>query len=147
MFCKNCGAECDDQAVVCVKCGAATGVGAAETPGIPGTSDAQTNKLMAILAYIVFFVPLLTGAHKKSDFVKFHTNQGTVLAIASIGWAIVSSILSGVITSINYRLYWVGSIFSLVSLAIFILNIMGIINAANNKQEPLPIVGGFTILK
>ena len=31
---------------------------------------------MAIIAYILFFVPLLTGDRKKSPFVKFHTNQG-----------------------------------------------------------------------
>jgi len=29
MFCKNCGAECDDNAVVCVKCGVATGASGA----------------------------------------------------------------------------------------------------------------------
>ena len=29
MFCKNCGAQMDDNAVVCVRCGAARGVGTA----------------------------------------------------------------------------------------------------------------------
>ncbi len=45
-------------------------------PVMPGAAtqadiqDAQENKTMAILAYILFFIPLLTGAHKTSAFAK-----------------------------------------------------------------------------
>ena len=32
MFCKQCGAECADTAVICLKCGSATGFGSALVP-------------------------------------------------------------------------------------------------------------------
>ena len=37
------------------------------------------NTTMAIIAYIIFFVPLLTGDAKKDSFVKYHVKQGLVL--------------------------------------------------------------------
>ncbi|MDR1891994.1 MAG: zinc ribbon domain-containing protein, partial [Oscillospiraceae bacterium] len=40
-----------------------------QQPGQAPGSDAEANKVMAILSYILFFSPLLTGAHKTSPFV------------------------------------------------------------------------------
>ena len=109
-FCVNCGASTDDGAAQCPSCGAVIhagqpaptweNTGGYVPPVNPGasaqndTQDAQENKTMAILAYILFFVPLLAGAHKTSPFVKFHTNQGTVLFLAAAVWGIAYSILS-----------------------------------------------------
>ena len=92
------------------------------------------NIAMAIVAYIIFFIPLLTES-KKDPFVKFHVKQGLVLFIASIVVGIIHSALF-----YAWMFMWIGQ---LLNLAVFILFIIGIINAANGKEEKLPIIGQF----
>jgi len=53
--------------------------------------DIENNKVMALLAYIIFLVPLL--AAKESKFAMFHTNQGLVLFLAAIAVNIVGGIV------------------------------------------------------
>ena len=89
---------------------------------------------MAVIAYILFFVPLLTGDAKKDPFVKYHVKQGLVLfllvvLINVIGWII--------------PFYFWFTISWILSLGTLVLLILGIINAVNGKQEPLPVIGKF----
>lgn len=51
MFCKNCGAEIDDKAVVCPKCGVAVG----NIPNKPASNDAPNAGFMVLS----FFFPLI----------------------------------------------------------------------------------------
>lgn len=96
----------------------------------------ETNTGMAIIAYILFFVPLLTEA-KNDPFVKFHVKQGLVIfSLCVITW-IIHAILPW---RIAWSFYW---LFNLAGLGIFILAIIGIINASGGKQEKLPLVGHF----
>ena len=110
------------------------------------SKDAEANKGMAIIAYILFFVPLLTGDHKKSPFVKFHTNQGTVLFLTWIAWWFVSLILGFIFGG-----FFLWALFSLVRFAVWVgvivLLVLGIINAVNGRMKPLPVIGKFTIIK
>src|SRR3990167_3767488 len=53
----------------------------------------KQNTVMAIIAYILFFVPLLTGDAKKDAFVKFHTKQGLVLFILVVLINIIDRII------------------------------------------------------
>ena len=88
---------------------------------------------MAILAYIIFFIPLLTDA-KNDPFVKYHVKQGLVLFICSaIAWAIVR-----VMPIIGWM------ISPLLDLAILALAIIGIMNATNGVEKPLPVIGHFS---
>ena len=116
---------------------------------------------MAVLAYILFFVPLIAGAHKTSPFVKFHTNQGTVLWIASlifgVVYGIVTAILGAIFISTATTLSGLGAgigiygvittILSLLWIVPAVLAIMGIVNAVTGKTKPLPLIGKFTIIK
>jgi len=110
---------------------------------------------MAILSYILFFIPLLMGAHKTSPFVKYHTNQGTVLGLAAIAYSILSAILSAIIKvpstywgiTVYHTPAWLSTVLWLISLAFFALCIMGIINAVNGRVKPLPVIGTITIIK
>jgi uncharacterized membrane protein len=117
------------------------------------SNDAEKSKTMAILAYILFFIPLLTGAHKTSPFVKYHTNQGTVLFLAAVLFGIATSILTAILTGILVAtgaytlLAFIGIIMSLLWLAPLALCIIGIVNAANKQKKPLPVIGKFTIIK
>ena len=92
------------------------------------------NTTMAVIAYILFFVPLLTGDAKKDPFVKYHVKQGLVLFLLAV--------LINVIGWIIPFYFWY-SISWILSLGVLVLLILGIVNAVNGKQEPLPLVGKF----
>ncbi|MDR2119252.1 MAG: DUF4870 domain-containing protein [Tannerella sp.] len=102
--------------------------------------DAQDNKIFGILAYfgILFLVPLL--AAKESPFARFHANQGLILFILYVIVIIVGAIL-GIIPVIG------GIIGLVLYLGLFVLAILGIINAAKGEKKELPLIGKFQIIK
>jgi uncharacterized membrane protein len=93
-----------------------------------------TNTTMAVIAYVLFFVPLLTGDAKKDSFVKYHTKQGLVLFLLVVLLNVIDWILP-------FYFWW--TINWILSVGTLILLIIGISNAVNGKQEPLPLVGKF----
>ncbi len=117
-----------------------------------GNQDAQDNKTMAILAYLFFFIPLLTGDHKKSPFVKYHTNQGTVLFLAMVAFGIAYGILLAIFTSLLFSGAWglfgvICTILSLLWLIPAVFCVLGIVHAATGKIQPLPLIGKFNIIR
>jgi uncharacterized membrane protein len=166
-FCGNCGTQAQDGVKFCPKCGQAMGGAAGASPEgqqaqgapdyappvVPGAptqgdiSDAQNGKTMGILAYILFFIPLLTGAHKTSPFVKYHTNQGTVLFICAAAYGIVYAVLSAILIFIPVIGWLLITILGIASLLIVVLCVVGIINAVNGRMKPLPLIGGINIIK
>ena len=107
-----------------------------EDPYVADPTDAEQNKIMAVLAYILFLIPLL--AARESRFAMFHANQGLVLFLFGVAVNIVGS----VVPFIGWLL-----ILPIGNLMWLVLAIMGIINAAGGKMKPLPLIGGFTLLK
>lgn len=104
----------------------------------PQTPNLQKNTGMAIVAYILFFIPLFTEA-KKDPLVKYHIKQGLIIFV---GWFAIG-IIGWILGSIPY-IWYLGSIISrLLNLAWVILMIIGIMNAAKGEQKPLPVVGKF----
>lgn len=104
------------------------------------SSDAEKNKLMAIVGYILpilFFIPLINEASKNSPFAKFHANQQLILLIA----AIVVDIVGSIIPLIGWFI-----ILPLGTVVIVVLAILGIVNASKGEIKPLPIIGGFKII-
>jgi uncharacterized membrane protein len=95
------------------------------------TQSSKKNTGMAAIAYIVFFIPLLTDA-KNDPFVKYHVKQGLVLFI---GYVIEYFI--GMVPIIGHILY------PLLGIALFILLVIGVMNALSGKEKPLPFVGDF----
>jgi uncharacterized membrane protein len=179
-FCGNCGTQVSDGVKFCPSCGTAIVTAAAQQPVqqqpvyqqpvqqqppnytqpiVPGAPtqndirDAQDNKAMAILAYILFFIPLLTGAHKTSEFVKFHTNQGTVLFIATLAWGVVYWIILAIVNAILIAIGLFGlfvvinAILGLLWFAPAVMCVLGIVNAAQGKMKALPGIGGIAIIK
>lgn len=98
--------------------------------------DINDNKVMAVLAYFLFFIPLL--AAKESKYAMYHANQGLVLFLS----AVVVNIIGSIIPIIGWFL-----IIPIANLMILILAIIGIINAAGGKKKPLPLIGGIKIIK
>lgn len=97
-------------------------------------ADAEKNKTMAILAYFIFFLPLLTDA-KDSPFAKFHANQSLVLVL---GWFVIMFV--NIIPLLGQLIWFIGSI------ALFVFWIMGLINASKGEMKELPLIGGIHIL-
>lgn len=102
----------------------------------PDPVDVEKNKVMGILAYIIFFIPLL--AAKESKFAMYHANQGLVLFLLGVAVSIVGSIIPFlgwfIILPIGY-------------LAWLVLAIIGIINASKGEMKALPVIGKIRIIK
>ncbi len=113
-----------------------------DTTAAYSRKDIDENRLMSALAYLSWLVliPLLIG--KQSPFVKFHTNQGLVLAIAEIVVILLLRFLQ--------YLPLIGWIFRIIcylfEIACIMMSILGIVNAANGRAKELPIVGSIHIL-
>lgn len=98
--------------------------------------DEQNEKIICVLAYILFFVPLLAIPNSKKG--KFHANQGLNLLIVSVVGNTVLSLLPFI--------GW--AILPLFNLTMFILMVLGVVNAGNGKEEKLPVIGDwFNLLK
>lgn len=92
--------------------------------------DIQANKVIAALAYVIFFIPLL--AARESKFAMYHANQGLVLFLG----ALVVNFVGTLIPIIGWFL-----IVPLGNLFILVLAIIGIINALQGTTKPLPLIG------
>ena len=89
------------------------------------------NTGMAVIAYLIFFVPLLTDA-KDDAFVKFHVKQGIILFVA---WILVT--IFSMVPIIGWMLgpiLWV---------ALLLLLLVGILNAVNGEKKELPFIGQY----
>jgi uncharacterized membrane protein len=91
--------------------------------------EAEAGKTMAIIAYFIFFVPLLVEDAKKNKFAMYHTEQSIVLLILNVIIGIVGTITCG----IGLILY----------IPLLVFYIMGIINAVKGEAKPVPLVGQF----
>ena len=91
--------------------------------------EIQQGKTMAIVAYLIFFIPLLMDDMKNNKFVMFHTEQSIVLLILNIAAGILGTITCGI--GLVLYIPWV------------VLLIMGIMNAANGEVKVLPIIGQY----
>ncbi|MBQ7073217.1 MAG: zinc ribbon domain-containing protein [Bacteroidales bacterium] len=98
-------------------------------------ADINSNKVMAILAYLGILVLIPLFAAKDSKFARFHTNQGLLLLLVAI--------LCGVISRIPV-IGFIGSILGFIS---GIFAIIGIVYAIQGKAKELPLIGKYRILK
>ncbi|QJD83198.1 DUF4870 domain-containing protein [Cohnella herbarum] len=98
-------------------------------------SDIRQNKGITIVAYILFFIPLL--AAKESPFAQFHAKQGFNLFLL----ALAVNIVLGIIPIIGWLLL------PLANLGVLVLAIIGILNVVNGQVKRLPLIGDIVILK
>ncbi|MBS1517018.1 MAG: hypothetical protein JSS91_02935 [Bacteroidetes bacterium] len=91
--------------------------------------EIQSGKTMAIISYLIFFIPLLMDDMKKNKFVMYHTEQSIVLLLLNIAAGIIGTITCGI--GLVLYIPWV------------VFLIMGIMNAANGQVKPLPLIGQY----
>ncbi len=97
------------------------------------------KKTLSIISYITIIGWIIAYVNynkleQKDSLTKFHLKQ-------SLGIAILGIVLSIVLTIIGSVVPTIASILSLANLAIVVLWVLGIMNASNEKETPVPIVG------
>lgn len=99
----------------------------------------MSNKAIGIVAYITiigWIIALVVhmGKDEKSELAGYHIEQSLGLIIVAIGLAIIGQIL-GAIAGIFSLLMM------LVNLGLIVLWVFGLMNAINEKREPIPLIG------
>jgi uncharacterized membrane protein len=86
--------------------------------------------IMAALSYVglLFLVPMLFA--KKTPFLMFHLRQGIVLFVVEV---LVSIIM------------WIPIVGWALTLGVFALAIMGILQALAGEMRPLPLIGKYAM--
>lgn len=168
-YCVKCGARVDDDCRFCTECGAEMPDTGAEnnfrqnhakecTYDSSYTYDqvdyyfneqeVKKNKAMGVLSYlgILVFIPIIAG-DKRSQYVRFHANQGLVLFITNV----IVDLLDGRWVYGLHSLLNVGAVFETVfdvlGFVLFILMIVGIVSACKGERRELPGIGKIKILK
>ncbi|MFU8831492.1 MAG: hypothetical protein ACNA7J_04970 [Wenzhouxiangella sp.] len=99
----------------------------------------MTNKAIGVVAYItiigwiIAFI-IFKGKADRSQQAAFHLEQSLGLIIVAVAVAIIGNILVAI-----------AGIFSLLlliaNIGIIVLWVLGLLNAINEKQEPIPLIG------
>ena len=111
----------------------------AQKPSKVSKEEIEKNKGMAIVAWFIFFVPLLTDA-KDSKFVKFHVNQSLLFVLASAVVGVAGTIL----TIVTLGLF--GLFMPLLWIGMLVLWIIGLMSAINGEMKRLPLIGKFDLI-
>lgn len=105
------------------------------------------NKVLSIVSYVSilgWLIAYLVGKEKADDLLKYHLNQSLAINLIAIVFQIVLAIVVVIVPSLYFLAY--------IGYAIWIIAIIGIINAAKMELKPLPLIGGwadktFSIIK
>ena len=103
-------------------------------------SEVDSGKVMAILSYFGLLVLIPYFSEKNNSFVVFHAKQGLNLLILEVIAVFATSFISSFIYFFSY-------VSTLVSLAAFVLSIIGIVYAAQGEKKELPVVSQIKIIK
>lgn len=93
------------------------------------------KKVTGIVAYLWIIGWLIAYLAGDKEGAKFHLNQGLVLAIGQI----ICNVLA-VIPIVNI-------VACIVSVALFVFQIMGIVYASKEEEKELPLIGKIHLLK
>ncbi len=104
--------------------------------------NARTAGIVSYITWVGWIIALIMG-DQDDEFVKHHLNQALILNIC----ATVCSAISGIFALIPIIRVLGAIVFGLIGLVIFIMAIAGIISAANNSTNPLPVVGEIKLMK
>lgn len=96
----------------------------------------DTNKGLCALAYLLFFIPLIVDGDNLD--YRFHANQGLVLLI----FAVIINVVGVIIPVIGWFI-----ILPIGGILAFVLFIIGVVNALNGSNKPLPFIGGIELIK
>lgn len=96
--------------------------------------DKRTTDIVAYLTWVGLIVAFVAGDKQNS---KFHLNQALVIW----GLSLIISILSGILSGAFSLVFKVADIF------LFVCAIIGLVNAFQGVEKPLPLIGSIKIIK
>lgn len=94
------------------------------------------NKTLSIISYITligWLIAYFSGKEKADSLLKYHLRQSLGLMIVSI----IFNIMIRILISITPALGFLG----MAGLLILVFWVLGIINAANGAEKPVPVFG------
>lgn len=102
------------------------------------------------LAYVgpFWFIGLFSGSRNRA--LRFHVNQGLVLFIFEIIAIVLARIAGGLLGMISFadvgtwlsRLVWLAA-----GVGMIYFSAHGMLNVAKNRRDPLPLIGGFRLIR
>lgn len=107
------------------------------------------KKASNVLSYIgILFIVGMVIPDRDDPSVRFHCGQGLLLFVVSL----ILGLASGIIGAIMMFIPFIGGIISsLVSLCVsaitLVYMVIGIVNAATDKDVPLPIIGKYAFYR
>ena len=98
----------------------------------------MTNKTLAILSYVTIIGWLVSffsskDQAPKNPLISYHLKQGFGLFVVSFLFSIALNIIAAIIPALSFL--------GLVSYVFLVFMILGIINANNEQEKPIPIIG------
>ena len=111
--------------------------------------DLKGKKFTACLSYLFWFTVIPMIYSTESQFVKYHANQGFVLAVIETGYLIVMVVVSAILKAISLRMgMLVEFMMLMVLVGVFgMLSFIGIFNVIRGKEKPIPTFGHIRFLK
>jgi uncharacterized membrane protein len=104
---------------------------------------ATNNMAVGILSYLglLWIVAFIIHGNGKTAYGALHLRQGLGLLILSVAIWIVITILTMLLLAAPAMLGIIGIVSMVFWIGMLVLIILGIVNAAQNKMTPLPIIG------
>lgn len=156
-FCNSCGAELAADTKFCSKCGAAAGgdspapgpsAAASSSAGSGSGVSAENRNLMGALSYLLIpaIIFLLVEPFNKDRFIRFHSWQSILFAVATFVINIALGILGIILSFVGIGLI-LFPISMLFSLAVLVLWVVLLIKAFQGQEWQLPVIGDMAAKK
>ncbi|PIF45682.1 hypothetical protein CLU96_2692 [Chryseobacterium sp. 52] len=96
----------------------------------------MNNKTLAIISYLIpigWIIAYFSGKEHADALLKYHLRQSLGLMVISIVFNVIMRIIAAVIPALSFL--------GIAGLVILVFWVLGMINAANNAQKPVPFIG------
>lgn len=111
--------------------------------------DLKGKKFTACLSYLFWLTVIPMVYSTESKFIKYHANQGFVLAIVETIYLVITVIVSKILWSVSRSTsLLVETTMLMVFVGVFgVLSLIGIFNVIRGKEKPIPTFGHIKLLK
>ena len=115
----------------------------------PEQEDLKGKKFTACLSYLFWFAVIPMIYSTESKFIKYHANQGFVLATVETIFLVITVIVSKILWFASRATsLLVETTMLMVFVGVFgVLSLIGIFNVIRGKEKPIPTFGHIKLLK
>ena len=116
---------------------------------IPEGEDLKGKKFTACLSYLFWLAVIPMIYSTESKFIKYHANQGFVLATVETIFLVITVIVSKILWFASRATsLLVETTMLMVFVGVFgVLSLIGIFNVIRGKEKPIPTFGHIKLLK